>query len=250
MALLGMASNLAEAGSCTITTPPFSLMAFRPSVPSLPMPERMTPTPNSRWSSARERKKKSIGSRSPRGADGLEQVQLPVEDGHVLVRGNHVDAARPDRHAVLHLHDLHGGGPLQQLGHHPLERGVQVLDDDERQPAVRLHVAEKLGQRLQSPRRRRRRPRWQTGGAPAAAEAAATGRLLGRPASCSPRVGSVLHGSLSQPPLSVRTGPKTGYPRKPSGCRARRSETAPHRVFTPCSALRVTGFGTRAPDTR
>jgi hypothetical protein len=43
MALRGMESNLADTGSCTSTTPAFSLMARRPSVPSEPMPERITP---------------------------------------------------------------------------------------------------------------------------------------------------------------------------------------------------------------
>jgi hypothetical protein len=44
IALRGMESNLAVAGSCTSTTPAFSLMARRPIVPSEPMPERITPT--------------------------------------------------------------------------------------------------------------------------------------------------------------------------------------------------------------
>ena len=57
MALRGMESNFAEAGSCTSTTPAFSLMARSPSVPSEPMPERITPTLFSCWSAASERKK-------------------------------------------------------------------------------------------------------------------------------------------------------------------------------------------------
>ena len=77
MALRGMPSNLAEAGSCTKTTPAFSLMARRPSVPSEPMPERITPMLRSCRSSARERKKKSIGRRRPRGATGSSRCSTP-----------------------------------------------------------------------------------------------------------------------------------------------------------------------------
>jgi len=57
MALLGMPSNLALPSACTNEAPAFSLMARRPRVPSVPMPERMTPMALSCWSAARERKK-------------------------------------------------------------------------------------------------------------------------------------------------------------------------------------------------
>ncbi len=150
MALRGMPSNLAEAGACTKTTPAFSLMARRPSVPSEPMPERMTPMLLSCWSSARERKKKSIGRRSPRGAAGSKQVQRPVEDGHVLVGRDHVDVVRLDLHAVPDLDDLHGGGALEQLHHDPLVGRVQVLDDDEGHAASRGHVLQEQLQGLQA----------------------------------------------------------------------------------------------------
>src|ERR1035438_9641174 len=43
----------------------------------VPIPERMTPMASSCWSSARERKKKSIGSRRPRGATGSSRCSLP-----------------------------------------------------------------------------------------------------------------------------------------------------------------------------
>ena len=73
MALRGMLSNFAVAGSCTITVPFFSFMARSPILPSEPMPERMTPTPSSFRSSASERKKKSIGRRSPLASIGLDR---------------------------------------------------------------------------------------------------------------------------------------------------------------------------------
>ena len=77
MAFLGMESNLAEAGSCTKTAPPFSLMAESPIVPSAPMPERRTPTLWGPWSAARDRKKESMGKRSPRGAAGASKCNTP-----------------------------------------------------------------------------------------------------------------------------------------------------------------------------
>ena len=77
IALRGMPSNFAVAGSCTNTTPPFSLMARNPSVPSEPMPERITPMLCSCRSCARERRKKSIGKRSPRGDAGSSRCSTP-----------------------------------------------------------------------------------------------------------------------------------------------------------------------------
>ena len=42
-ALRGIESNFAVVGSCTSTTPACSLIARKPSVPSEPMPDKMTP---------------------------------------------------------------------------------------------------------------------------------------------------------------------------------------------------------------
>ena len=50
----------------------------------------------------------------------IEQVQNPVQDGHVLVRRDHIDAVRLNRGAILDLDDLHAGGALEQFGHEPL----------------------------------------------------------------------------------------------------------------------------------
>jgi hypothetical protein len=43
MTLFGMPSYFAEAGSCTSETPPDPSIARSPSVPSVPVPERMIP---------------------------------------------------------------------------------------------------------------------------------------------------------------------------------------------------------------
>ena len=149
MALRGMLSNFADAGSCASTSPAFSLMARAPCVPSEPMPESSTPMLDPCRSSARERKKKSIGRRRPRGAVGSKRCSLPCRMRHVLVGRDHVDAVRLDLHPVPDLRDLHRGEALEQLGHDPLVRRVQVLDDDEGQAAAVRHVPEELLQRLQ-----------------------------------------------------------------------------------------------------
>ncbi len=65
----------------------------------------------------------------PRGCR-LQQVQHPVQDGHVLVGRDHMDAVRCDPLAVPHLHDRHAGCALEQLHHDALVGRVQVLDDD------------------------------------------------------------------------------------------------------------------------
>ena len=81
----------------------------------------------------------------------LEQVQDPVQDGHVLVRRDHIDAVRPHPGAILDLDDFHAGGALEQFGHDPLVRRVQVLDDDKRHAAARRHVPQELLQGLEPP---------------------------------------------------------------------------------------------------
>ena len=86
----------------------------------------------------------------PPGGRRVEQVQYTVEDGHVLVGGDHVDLVRRDLHAVPDLDDLHGGGALEELHHDPLVGGVEVLDDDEGDAASRGHVLQEELQRLEA----------------------------------------------------------------------------------------------------
>ena len=73
----------------------------------------------------------------PAGCRWLEQVQDPVQDGHVFVRRDHIDAVRSHPGAILDLDDFHAGGALKQLGHDPLVRRVQMLDNDKRHAAAR-----------------------------------------------------------------------------------------------------------------
>jgi hypothetical protein len=60
-ALRGMLLFCADLGSCANAIPPAALMACSPRVPSVPMPERITPMARLPCSSAKVRKKESIG---------------------------------------------------------------------------------------------------------------------------------------------------------------------------------------------
>ena len=81
------------------------------------------------------------GQAQPARRRRLEQVQNPVQDGHVPVRRNHIDAVRLDPRAILDLEYLHSGGAMEQLRQDALVRRVQMLDDDKRHAAARRHVS-------------------------------------------------------------------------------------------------------------
>ncbi len=89
------------------------------------------------------------------GRRRLEQVQHTVQNGHVLVGGDHIDAVRLDLHPVPDLENLHPGGALEQFGHDPLVGRVQVLDDDKGHAAA--FAAPAAGTVPAPPVRRRRR---------------------------------------------------------------------------------------------
>ena len=80
----------------------------------------------------------------------FEQMQHAMQDGHVLVRRDHIDAVRLDQGAILDLDDFHAGGALEQFGHDAFVRRVQMLDDDKRHAAVLRHMSEKMLQRFES----------------------------------------------------------------------------------------------------
>ena len=80
MALRGMPSYSVESGFWAMTMPPSPLMARTPRVPSLPVPESTMQMARSCWSWARERKKKSIGRRWPRGAEGSSNCSVPFRN--------------------------------------------------------------------------------------------------------------------------------------------------------------------------
>ena len=80
----------------------------------------------------------------------LEQVQDSVQDGHVLVRRNHINAFRPHRGAVLDLDHLHPRDTLEQFDHDAFTRRVEVLNNNERHAAARRHPPQKLIQGFES----------------------------------------------------------------------------------------------------
>ena len=77
MALRGMPSWTASSGSCTMTRPHSCLMAFDPTLPSAPVPERITQTDRAPHAAANEFSRKSNGRRAPRRAGGLERRRTP-----------------------------------------------------------------------------------------------------------------------------------------------------------------------------
>jgi len=74
-----------------------------------------------------------------------------MQDGHVLVRRDDIDAAGLDPGAILDLDDLHGGGTLEQLRQDALVRRVQVLDDDKGHADAVRHIFQEQFHGLQSP---------------------------------------------------------------------------------------------------
>ena len=87
MALRGIPSNVAESTSCTITRPPASFTARTPRMPSLPVPDSTIATERSPWSSASERRKKSIGRFTPRGESISESCSFPSWMDRFLLGG-------------------------------------------------------------------------------------------------------------------------------------------------------------------
>ena len=68
--------------------------------------------------------------------DRFEHLEPAVQDRQVGVGRNHVDAVRPDLHAVRGLDDRHLRVPPQQFRHHSLVRRLEVRHQDERQPGI------------------------------------------------------------------------------------------------------------------
>ena len=152
MALRGMPSNLAESSACTKTAPAFSLIERRPSVPSEPMPERITAMPRACWSSASERKKKSMGKFRPRGETCGKRWSIPCSSDIVLAGRDHVDVVPLDSSLRSSaLRDRHVRRALEQLDEHSLVRRIEVLYDDECHASIGRDTLEKDLERLEAP---------------------------------------------------------------------------------------------------
>ncbi len=77
MALLGMPSYSASAGSCAMTMPPCSFRRPMPAEPSAPVPERTMPMARSRCTSASVRKNRSTTMCRPRGRSASTSASEP-----------------------------------------------------------------------------------------------------------------------------------------------------------------------------
>ena len=82
--------------------------------------------------------------------DWRKEVEDAVQDRHIFIGGDDINAVRLDLHPVFDLKDLHGRDPLQEFGHDPLMGRVEMLDDDESQAAAGRHMGEEDLQGLQA----------------------------------------------------------------------------------------------------
>ena len=153
IALRGMASYLAEAGSWTITRPEFSLMALSPKAPSEPIPEKTTQTAFCRWSTANCRKKKSMGIRNPRGAEGASKWSFPCRIARSALGGITYAAfgwtRTPSSISVISIWEVRCNSSASSV----LWVGVEVRHEHKRHAGVRGQLSEKLTERLQPSRR-------------------------------------------------------------------------------------------------
>ena len=76
-----------------------------------------------------------------------------VRDRDAGVRLNDVDVVRRDLDAIAGIDDGHRRVWLQQIGEMAGVRGIQVLDDDQREPRPGRQRGEELRQRAQPPGR-------------------------------------------------------------------------------------------------
>ncbi len=74
-----------------------------------------------------------------------------MQDGHVFVRRNHIDAVRTHRGAILDLNDLHNRGTLEQFAHDAFARRIEVLNNNERHAAACRHSLQELIQGFEPP---------------------------------------------------------------------------------------------------
>jgi hypothetical protein len=80
----------------------------------------------------------------------LAQEQTAAGDDHLVLGRDQIDVLRLDRHPVLHEMDRQLGVPRQELVHHALEVGRQVLNDHERQARSLGQVVEEAFDRFEA----------------------------------------------------------------------------------------------------
>ena len=105
-------------------------------------------------SSASERRKRSIEVCRPPRSTGPVRRRTPLDDGHVLVGRNDVNAVGLDRHAVRRLDDRHLRVPGEQFDHQAFVLGIEMRNEHEGDAAVGRHGGEEFLECVQSAGRR------------------------------------------------------------------------------------------------
>ncbi len=90
----------------------------------------------------------AVGRGSLAGLD----VEGPPRHRQAHAGRDHVDVIGPDGEPLTALHHRHRGGASQDLGQHAGVRGIEVLDQDERQPGIGGQRAHQRGDRLEPSR--------------------------------------------------------------------------------------------------
>ena len=101
-----------------------------------------------------ERVEKEVHRQMPPALLGArDEAESPVEHGHVGVGRDDVNVIRLHAHAVADFVDGELRGAGEQCGEPALVLGVEVRDEDQRQPGARRQGGEQLRERLQPARR-------------------------------------------------------------------------------------------------
>ncbi len=164
IALRGMPSYCAEAGSWANVQPPSALIACTPIVPSEAIPDRTTPIACSFRSSASDRKNRSIGRWRPLASVRGESFRTPFKQAHIVIGRNDVDVIRLQRHSVPHLGHRHSAYPRKDIGGEASMLWIQMLNDNEGDSHFRRKLLQQFGHRRQTAGRcadANNRKRWQ-----------------------------------------------------------------------------------------
>ena len=90
------------------------------------------------------------GEAQAAGCRRLEQMQHAMQNSHVLVGGNNINAVLLYNHAVFHLEDFHFGNPLKQLGQHSFVSRIEMLHNNICHATVFRNIFQKQFYCLQS----------------------------------------------------------------------------------------------------
>ena len=148
MALRGMLLCWAVSSWAKVI-PPSALISSSPSVPSVAVPDRITPIARCplvlRQGAEEEIDRPVLAAGFLPG----QQLQDPLRDDHVAVGRDDVDVVRLHPRLVLDLGDRHRGRPRQDLRQQAVVRRGQVLHQHEGHAGVDRQRAEQLREGLQ-----------------------------------------------------------------------------------------------------